>query len=109
MPTFARDGRFHFPSQEAITSYLAKHPLTNNPYHHKHKINEAIATFFANSATVPLGIQMGVMLTIYTINQKLQLTEPALLSLNINLTQALRDCANGKAMQLGKQNCASRL
>jgi hypothetical protein len=105
----AKDGKLHFPSQEAITAYLAKHPLISDPlisdsYNQEKKIKDAVAQFFANSRKVPMGVQMGVMLTISELNKKFGLPQSAVMALNMNLTEALQDCANEQEIQLEKDS-----
>jgi len=105
----ATDGRLRFPSQEVITAYLAKHPLTSDSYNQEKRINEAVAKAFANSTKVEMGVQMGVMLTMYDVNENLGLPESEVTAINMNLTQALIDCANGKAIQLEKSENKSQI
>lgn len=96
----------HFPSQGAIVSYLEQHPLTSketNPYLSEKKIIEAVAKFFADQDKADMGVDMGVMLTMYDLNEKLKLPEMALMTINLNLTAALKDCANGKKIDLEKK------
>lgn len=96
------EGRLRFPSQEAITAYLAKHRLTNTPYNQEKRINEAVANAFANSTKVPMGVQIGVMLAMCDVNETLDLPESAVMAISMNLTAALTDCANGIEIQLEK-------
>ncbi len=56
-----------------------------------------------------MGVQMGVMLTMHDVNENLGLPESALMTINMNLTQALQDCANGKVIKLEKEDGKSKL
>ncbi|KAG8194647.1 hypothetical protein JTE90_003120 [Oedothorax gibbosus] len=85
----------HFPSKGEIVSYLEQHPLTNDRYLTEKKIIEAVADFFADKDKTLMGVDMGVMLKLADLNEKLQLPQVALITININLTAALKDCAAG--------------
>lgn len=102
----------HFPAQDAIVAYLTKHPLTNNPYLTEKKIIETVSKFFADQDKAEPGVDMGVMLSLYDLNEKLGLPQMALMTIQLNLTQALKDCANGKPIEVEKKNepfrCRSR-
>ncbi|KAG8171508.1 hypothetical protein JTE90_007397 [Oedothorax gibbosus] len=65
----------HFPSKGEIVSYLEQHPLTNDPYLTEKKIIEAVADFFADKDKAPMGVDMGVMLKLADLNEKLQLPQ----------------------------------
>jgi len=96
----------HFPSQGAIVSYLEQHPLTSketNPYLSEQKIIETVAKFFADQDKADMGVDMGVMLTMMDLNEKLGLPQMSLMAINLNLTAALKDCANGKKIELEKK------
>ncbi len=89
----------HFPSQGAIVSYLEQHPLTSketNQYLSEEKIIEAVAKFFGDQDKPEMCVDTGVMLTMYNLNEKLKLSEMVLESITLILTDALKDCANGK-------------
>ena len=83
----------HFPSQEAIVSYLQGHALTSNPYLTEKRIIETVAGYFANQEKAPLGINLGVMLALHDLNERLQLPGFSLNAIQLNLTTALMDCA----------------
>jgi len=92
-----------FPSKEAIVSYLQQHPLTKDPYLTEKKIIETMANFFAKQEKVPDGINLGVMLSLSDVNKKLKLPRVALMTIQINLVAALKDCANGKKIEVEKK------
>lgn len=94
----------HFPSQGAIISYLEQHPLTSDPYLKEKKIIETVAQFFADQDKAPMGVDMGVMLTMMDLNEKLGLPQMGLMAINLNLTAALKDCANGKKIEVEKKS-----
>ncbi len=96
----------HFPSKEAIVSYLEQYPSTSkaiNPYLSTKNIIEAVAGFFADQEEVaPDGVDTGVMLTMMDLNEKLDLPQIELVRIKLNLTTALKDCAAGKAISMEK-------
>ena len=94
----------HFPSEREIISYLEQHPLTSDPYLKEKKIIETVAKFFANQDKADMGVDIGVMLTMHDLNEKIKLPETAVMAINLNLTAALKDCANGKKIELKKSN-----
>ncbi len=49
-----------------------------------------MARIFANSTTALSGVQMGVLLTMYDVNETLGLPESSVMVINMNLTQALK-------------------
>jgi len=88
-----------FPSKQTIIAYLEQHPQTNkttNPYLTEKKIIPAVAQVFADQNKAPLGVDMGVMLTMLDLNEKLKLPEFVLMTINMNLCNALKECAQGK-------------
>jgi hypothetical protein len=93
----------HFPSHSTIVSYLENHPLTSNPYLKEKGIIEAAARAFADQSKVPMGIQMGVMLTMHDLNEKIKLPQVTMMTIHMNLTQALEDCARGNEINLEKK------
>ncbi len=91
-------GTMNFPSQKALASCLDKHPLTGKqttPYLREKGITDAVAESFADTRMLPPGVDMGVMLALYHLNQKLELPPPALTTLQMNLVVGLKDCATG--------------
>lgn len=66
-------------------------------------ILESIAKVFADQDKADKGVDMGVMLTMYELGKKIGLHESALMTINLNLTAALKDCANGKKIALEKR------
>ena len=93
----------HFPSKEVIASYLQKHSLTKDPYLTEKRIIETVASFFANSDKVPIGVDIGVSLSLFDLNEKLGLPKFALMTIQLNLEQALKDCAAGKPIKVEKK------
>lgn len=67
------------------------------------KIIETVAKFFADQDKADMGVDMGVMLTMMDLNEKLGLPQMSLMAINLNLTAALKDCANGKKIELEKK------
>ena len=89
----------HFPSENGIIAYLEKHPLTSkevSPFLHEKKVIQAVAKFFAEQNKVPAGVNLGVMLTLYDLKPTLGIPDVALATMQLALTRALVDCANGK-------------
>lgn len=103
MAAAASSSILQFPAQDAITTYLTKHPLTSDPYLTEKKIIETVAKFFANQRKAELGVDMGVMLSLYDLNKKIGLPETALIAIQMNLVEALKDCANGKPIEVEKK------
>lgn len=94
-----------FPSKADLVSYLGQHPKTTKESHScfaDQKVIEAVAEYFANQKKAPAGIKMGVNLVMFKENDRfknrLHLTDRDLESINRNLTEALRDCAQGKSL-----------
>ncbi len=86
----------HFPSQEVLVSCLDKHPLTGKqvvPYLSEKGITKTLAESFANTDKAPAGVNLGVISTLYDLNEKLELPEYSLASLHVDLVGALKDCA----------------
>ena len=90
------DTLYHFPDQNTILEYLSKHPMTNDAFLTEKKIIETVAKFFANQSKVDCGVNLGVVLSLYEMNEKLHLPEMVLKIIQVALSQALKDCANGK-------------
>lgn len=86
----------HFPSEQSITSYLEKHPFTNNPYLKEKKIIDAVAKFFANTNKVDEVVTLGVMLTLHNLSKEIELTKEMRKVITMNLIEALKDCAHDK-------------
>lgn len=89
-------GVLRFPAQNELTACLKKHPMTNDPYFTEKRINEVVAKSFANQEKVPLGIDLGVMLELNDLNEKLRLPAMRLKTIQLNLTTALKYCAKEK-------------
>lgn len=86
----------HFPSREVLVSCLDNHPLTGKQvtkYLTEKGITQAVAESFADTDKAPMGVDLGVMLTVYDLNEKLRLPDPTLTILQMSLVGALRDCA----------------
>lgn len=92
----SKPSALHFPSGSTIVTYLKQHPLTSDPYLAEENIIQAVAEFFGDQDNVEQGITMGVMLTLYDLNEKLGLCQSTLAAIQMNLTAALMDCAKGK-------------
>lgn len=92
----------HFPSEGFIVAYLKAHPLTNYPLLKEKKIIEIVAKFFANQEKYPMEVDMIVMLTMKSLNTKLGLPKKRILQIQINLSEALKDCANGERIVFKK-------
>lgn len=104
--TFKSTETLHFPPKGAIISCLEQHPVTSketNPYLTEKKIIEAVADFFADQDKAPMGVDMGVMLTMMDLNEKLGLPQMGLMAINMSLTEALKDCAAGEAISVEKK------
>lgn len=67
------------------------------------KIIEAVAKFFANQDKSDMGVDMGVMLIMHDLNKKLNISDIDMIAINRNLTAALKDCANGKKIEVEKK------
>ena len=99
MAVSASSNTLHFPNENKIISYLKKHPLTKDPYFTEKKIIHKVSKFFADLNMEPEGIQLGVMQTLYDINEELPMEPPVLKLIQMNLIAALKDCANRKVIE----------
>lgn len=96
----------HFPSREAIITYLEQHPNINqdgDTYLKDNHIIEAVADFFADQDKAPLGVNIGVNMVMTDIGERLNLNIAGIVTIGMNLTKALKDCANGKKFELEKK------
>lgn len=97
---------FTFPSALILTTNLWQHQATNKltpSLLSNKKIIEAIAEFFGGKKNQEaLDIDMGISYTLHDLNEKLNIPRLGLLIIHLNLTQALKDCAGGKKMELKK-------
>lgn len=50
-----------------------------------------------------MGVDMGVMLIMHDLNKKLNISDIDMIAINRNLTAALKDCANGKKIEVEKK------
>lgn len=89
------DETMHFPSQKILVSCLNKHPLTVTQYLSEKGVTEAVAESFADTDKVPIGVELGVAVALYDLNEKLGLTDEVLMIMQRNLMGALKDCATG--------------
>jgi len=93
----------HFPSQEAIVSYLEQHPLTRDPYFKGRGILTAVAKVFADQDRADMDVDRGVRLTMGDLEQKIGLPNFALMAVHSTFKQALKDCANGVPIKIEKK------
>lgn len=86
----------HFPSESIIKNYLEnEHPLTkDDSYMKEKKVLEAAARTFADQDKVPMGIQIGLTFMLHDIGYNVP--QPAIMTTTMNLSAALKDCAEGK-------------
>jgi hypothetical protein len=88
--------KLSFPNEATIKNYLEnEHPLTKDDlYMKKKKVLEAAARTFADKEKVPMGINLGLTLMLHDIGY--DVPHPAYTITIINLSEALKDCAEGK-------------
>jgi hypothetical protein len=84
----------YFPTQNEITAYLTKHPLTRGPYLTENKVIETVAKFFANTLQTPRQVNERLRCSLGDLNKTLKLPQVALTALRFNLIVALHDCAS---------------
>ena len=101
MASVSRSDLLHFPQEDTILAYLAKHPLTSN--NTETKINETVSKFFANREQTASGVDELVMFSLGDMNEKLGLPEIKLLFIQQRVTAALKDCANGRLIEVEKK------
>ncbi len=96
---------FAFPEEEAIVSYLAKHPFTKDLYVYDRKLIEAIAKKAANGCLHESGIDNCVALCFYDCREMLgarlkEAIDLQMLSYTMrkNCVAVLKDCASGKPL-----------
>lgn len=93
---------FHFPSQAAIVSYLEQYS-SEDRYLKENGVFKAVAQYFADQSFDGMGVQMGVTLTMCDLGKKIGLPGYAVITIIKNLTEALKDCANGKRIEIEKK------
>lgn len=101
MASVSRSDLLHFPQEDVILAYLAKHPLTSN--NTETKINETVAKLFANQKQTEPVVNKLVMFSLGDMNEKLGLPEIKLLFIQQRVTSALKDCANGGLIEVEKK------
>lgn len=89
-----------FPSQENIAAYLGKHTLTKELYLKNNEIIQAVARCFADQDKAPAEVDTGVRATMLTLSKKLKLPSTTLIMIQINLAEALKDCAKDNAIKV---------
>lgn len=106
---FPSEVKLQFPSQEAIVSYLDQHPGLKDslPHLRNKKIIEAVAKVFAGKTLFPGGVDMNIELVFAEKEKELGMSEMALITMQMNLVDILKECGSGKKIEIKRNDSDS--
>jgi hypothetical protein len=96
-----------FPSHSVVATYVEHLPWTQNyPSLKEKRVIDVVANFFAGDNRDQVGVYIGAAHVLSDLNKKFQLKIPLsdLGAIQMNLTQVLLCCAEGKPLDIKRQS-----